>query len=59
MALVRKMYLPTINNSPSLAKGLNFLHMSKVNIVAELLNIEVNELITAATITAIITPLMP
>lgn len=52
-------YLPTISNSLSVACFLIRLHMSIVNRVEALLKMDVNELITAAIITATIRPRMP
>lgn len=52
-------YLPTINNSLSLALGRMGLQRSIVKIVLELLKMEVRELILADSITAISNPRTP
>lgn len=52
-------YLPTTMSSLSEARGRIRCHMSMVNRVLLLLNIEVREDMSAAIITAIIRPLIP
>lgn len=52
-------YFPTISSSLSVACTLNRFHKSMVNNVAELLKIDVKELMRAAIMTAIIRPRMP
>jgi hypothetical protein len=52
-------YLPTINNSLSLARGRMRLQRSIVKIVLELLKMDVRELILADSITATNNPRTP
>lgn len=52
-------YLPTIMSSHSEADLRMYLHRSMVKMVLELLNMEVKEDMSAASMTAIIRPLRP